>query len=706
MSNHDRSACLVADGEVVAAVAEERLDRRKSSEGFYRYQDRGIVLPPSRAITALLRQEGIGLDDLELVVCGRSIKACRSQLLEYIPFPPERVVEPPVPGHHLAHAYSAYGTCPFEEAAVLVIDEQGHRLEDGRFERCSWFEGDGGPLVKLDQFFGDPSNLSLGMFYNVFAALLGLSEGGKPSGGKLMALAACGKPYMESEELVSLDGNGDVCIPLGQIDKFLEEAGIPIHRGMRDFEVRHLDDLLGKYIPISWNHPLAAALASKAQTELERAILHVASALRKRTNAPALAYAGGVALNCSVNCRIGEVGWRDVYIHPAATDDGNAVGLALYGWIEVLGRGRPQPQVFAPFLGPTHGASAERDALAKFGFATCTSELDVANIAERLQAGNIICWFSGRSEWGPRALGSRSILASPLISGIKDRLNRQVKFRESFRPFGISGTARGLRELISFPPDSASLAPYMLAVANVIRDDLPEVTHTDGTVRFQLVLPDLQPEWHAVITAFGELTGTFAVINTSFNTVGEPLVETPEDAVRQFLLSGADALVVGRRVLAVDDLPASLVERARDTARRETHINVLDAALRIEAAGFPDSASEFLVRWKYDAEAAASDGVDARRRFHGFWMRRFVAREQWDQAQPHAAAVLASASVGTDVGLAAMTLGEHADNQIPSLLSALLGIISDGTDASRLWQIVLGQRGHTEQVLEGADHGA
>jgi carbamoyltransferase len=283
MSNHDRSACLLRSGRVVAAIAEERLDRRKRSEGFYGAHNRGTVLPPLAAIHQVLRKEGIAPQDVDLWVCGRSIRLCRDTLLQYLPVPAERIFEPPLPGHHLAHAYSAYGTAPFGDTAVLVVDEQGHHLGDGRFEKAAWYTGSSGPLTLLRRFEGGPDDLSIGMLYNAFAAFTGLNEAGQPAAGKLMGLAPLGTPRPEWPELVALDADtGDTRISLAGLDDFFTLAGLPVRPEMAAFRARQLDDLLAKYEAVWWSSELGADLARKAQDELERALLHVARGLRQQ----------------------------------------------------------------------------------------------------------------------------------------------------------------------------------------------------------------------------------------------------------------------------------------------------------------------------------------------------------------------------------------------------------------------------------------
>jgi len=652
MSNHDRSACLLKNGQVVGAIAEERLDRRKRSEGFYGYNRRGIVLPPLAAITYVLRQGGVQLDRVDLVVCGRSMRLCRDDLLAYLPLSPARVAEPPMPGHHLAHAYSAYGPAPFERMAVLVIDEQGHHLPGGGFEKCSWFQGAAGPLDRLDRFEGGADDLSLGMFYNAFGALTGLREVGKPAAGKLMGLAPYGRPHPEWPALIDCDpATGDTRISLRRLDVFFgRDAGLGIRPGFENFAVSQLDELLVKYVPVPWKEDLAADLARKAQDELETAVLNISRALHRRTGESVLAYAGGVALNCTANRRLREAGWDDVFIQPAATDDGNAIGLAFYGWIEVLGRPRAPLHSFNPFTGRRYARTEVDGALAGYGLTEHARRVvPAAEGAERLERGQVIGWFQGPSEWGPRALGGRSFVANPLVPGIRDRLNSTVKYREGFRPFAISATAASLATLVELNGPPAELAPYMLAAGIVLDSRLAEVRHVDGTVRYQSVDPEVQPAWHALIVDFGARTGLPAVLNTSFNTFGEPLVETPEDALRQFLVSGADALILEDRLVARDEIPDAALEAASARAWGGLRLDPLQTALGLEAAGYLEAGLRVLERLGFTAGQAFSRGPAALRSYHALMHRAAVRHGDPAAAIEHADLVMRWSGLSPEV---------------------------------------------------------
>lgn len=664
MSNHDRAACLLQDGEVVSAVAEERLDRRKRSEGFYAGDASGRVVPPFRAINYVLEAGGVALNDVDLVACGRSTGPCRKELLQSLPFPGSRTVEIPIPGHHLAHAYSAWATGPFEEAAVLVVDERGHALPDGAFERCTWFEATPRGVETLRCFRGDPERLSVGAFYNVFAGLLGLAEGGRPAAGKLMGLAGLGRSRPEWPRLFDLEDSGDAVVGLAALDDFFSGVpGLRVRPSYEGFEPQQLDDLRAKYTPIPWDNDQAANLARKAQDELEAAVLHTAGELFRTSGARHLCYAGGVALNCLANRALRASGWDDVFVHPAATDDGTAVGLAYYGWTTARGEARLRPTgVFSPFTGRRYGVGAVDEALASYGLTGGARSGPPAETAARLVAeGEIVCWFSGRSEWGPRALGARSIVADPQAESVADRLNRSVKFREPFRPFGVSGTREGLREVFVSLPERSALDPYMLVVGETRDPRLKGLRHVDGTVRYQIVTPDLHPEWYRLIEAFGRRTGLPVVVNTSFNTLGEPLVETPEDAVRQFLVSGADALVLENRILVREEVGEEALARARSLAWQCSPFDPLRAAGRFVRSGHMAAAADVLRIFGATPDAVAGRGAEAVLQAHALHAVVAEAEGRPADALQHAEEVIRRTRLPDQTSGAADLLVRHGD---------------------------------------------
>ena len=673
MSRHDRAACLLRNGVIVAAIGEERLDRRKRSIGSYGHQHRRIILPPLRAINYVLRAAGIPLERVDLIVCGRSMTTCRDTLLAYLPVDPARVVEPALPGHHVAHAYSAYATSPFDEAAILVIDEQGQHLPDGTYEKAAWFEASGGPIRPLASFLGSDENLSLGMFYNAFALLTSLSEASAPAAGKLMGLASFGKAHPEWPQLIDLDqASGDTSIPLQRLNDFFRQAGLEVLPGYEQAPVQTLDDLT-RYQALPWSAPLAADLAYKAQQELEEAVLHISRVLKQKSSSKVLAYAGGVALNCTTNRRLLETGWSDVFVHPAATDDGNAIGLAYYGWIEKLGHPHIPQRPFNPLTGITYPESEFTAALADFGLGQYARSVSPAlEAAERIARGEIVCWHQGGSEWGPRALGARSILADPRIPGIRDRINSTVKFREPFRPFAISTLAEALPELVAGDQIPPSLQMYMLAAGQVRDARLTPVRHVDGSLRFQVVDPALQPEFAALIRAFASHTGLPAVLNTSFNTLGEPLVETPADALRQFLLSAADALIVGEQLIVRAEIPAGQLRAARKQAFSASMLEPLPAALGLESSGYPDQALALLQEMGYSDAKPLQKGASEVLRHHAFLMRCALRSGDLHSAHEQARVILEWAGLPVEAFQAAMTIAQNPLEERQAVLGNLL----------------------------------
>lgn len=675
MSSHDRSAALLRDGDVVAAISEERLDRRKKSQGFYAGAG-SIVLPPLASITYVLREAGIRLADVGLVVCGRSITTCRDQLLRYLPVDPDLVVEPAPPAHHLGHAYSAYASSPFDSCDVLVIDEQGQWLPDGTFERCTWFAGDHGPLNLHRSFFGTRGTLSLGMFFDVFAAITGLSEAGLPAAGKLMALAAYGEPRPDWPPLIELRQDGDAHIDLTQLDTFLEQAQVPVQEGYAGWVPRKLDDLRLKFQPMHWANALAADLARKAQDELEAAVLHNAAALRETGGRQHLAYAGGVALNCTANARLREAGYCDVFVHPAATDDGVAFGLAAYGWIEVLGHPRCAVHNFSPHLGASYSLATCTEALKAYGLAEYARQVEVDRVAELLADGLIVCWFTARSEWGPRALGARSILADPTAGGVVARLNGQVKFREPFRPFGISVAEHAADDLLELDEIPPSLSAYMLSVARIRDLRLGPVQHRDGTVRYQTVGSG-NDRYHRLLLAMADRIGMPTVLNTSFNTCGEPLVEAPQDAVRQFLLCGADALFLDGQLVELATLPDAVRQDALTLARTDSDIDPLRLALQQEAAGFPQAARGNVAQVQSDL----AHGAQRIRDRAGLLMRLALADEDLEAALRHADEVLQWSGMPTVAAEAAAAIAKYGPSPAlpnPDAASLLAAIAPQG----------------------------
>ena len=567
---HDSAACLLRDGDVVAAAQEERFTRVKGDAAF-----------PAAAAAYCLSEGGVGVDDLATVAFYDKPLLKFERLLEtYLAVAPrgfrsflkagplwvkeklftDRALrralgdlaghDAPYEGgllyaeHHESHAASAFYPSPFAEAAVLTVDGVGE------WATASIGAGRGTELELLSELrFPD----SLGLLYSAFTYYLGFRVNSGEY--KVMGLAPYGAPTYADLILSRLmDLRDDGSFTLDQ-RYFGYVSGLAMTNGA-------FDDLFGGP-PRAAEGPLAQRhfdLARSVQHACEEVVLRMARTAHRRTGLDRLCMAGGVALNCVANGRVLREGpFRDVWVQPAAGDAGGALGAAALAWHGALGGpraparragGAPRDAMRGAFLGPAFTDAEVRAALEAAG--TVYERLESAAVAgyaaERLAAGAVVGWFQGRMEYGPRALGNRSILADPRRPDMQSRLNLAVKFRESFRPFAPSVPAERAGAWFALDRDS----PYMLLTAAVRpehRGALPAVTHVDGSARVQTVRAEDNPPFHALLTAFGARTGCPVLVNTSFNVRGEPVVCTPADALRCFRDTRIDVLVLGPYVL-------------------------------------------------------------------------------------------------------------------------------------------------------------
>ncbi len=453
--------------------------------------------------------------------------------------------------HHLCHAASAFYPSPYEEALVLTLDAQG---EAASSLLCV---GRGNELEAKKEIFAPNS---MGYLYSCVTHYLGFGVGDEY---KVMGLAPYGDParfraffdgFVRGAEdgTFAVDPNlllwlivRDAICPEGRMypRAMTEALGAP-RRSDEPIEQRHAD--------------VAAAL----QETLERAVLRMLERARLETGLRDLCLAGGVALNCTLNGKIARSGLFDrVWVQPASHDAGTALGAALYGYHALLGAER-QPTARAPvFLGPEFGAAGVSRAILEHApEVRCQKPAELyETVARALAEGRIVGWFQGRGEWGPRALGNRSILADPRRATMKELVNGAVKMREAFRPFAPAV----LREHADawFDMRGVRESPYMLFAVPVhpaVRGRIPAVTHVDGSARVQTVRQEDNPRFYALLRAFHEITGVPVLLNTSFNVNGEPIVGSPEDAIRCFLETKIDVLVMGDTV----------IEKRADVARR------------------------------------------------------------------------------------------------------------------------------------------
>lgn len=582
---HDSAASLVVDGMVVAAAEEERFTGIKHGKRPIPFSAYEL---PFHAIDYCLREGGISIADVDHVAYSFDpsllLNGRRGQAEITLPLEPsaERapdgwesvwdplfvslVVNAPrqleggvplhlrkrlVPGrdagghryqwhfveHHQAHAASAYLPSPFDEAAILTIDGRGERAT------TTYSLGRGGRIERIGQV--DMPH-SLGLLYERLTDHLGFLHSSDEY--KVMALAAYGRPLYRDRfrELVSLEREGEYTVASLDPETLAYYFGPKRERGT-PLEQRHYD------------------VARSLQEILEERILGIAAWLRRRTRTDYLCFAGGVALNCVLNARLRDAGlFREVWVQPAASDAGTALGAALLVDSQERSRGGPRYRMSNAFLGPSYDEGEIETALrvAKVCYERPADIVEA--VACRLADDQIVGWFQGRMEFGPRALGSRSILASPLKAGMKDRLN-EIKDREDFRPVAPMVPEEDAAAWFK----DAVRSPFMLFVNEVHSENaerIPAVTHVDGTARIQTVSREDLPLVHRLLKRFEALTGVPVIVNTSFNTQGKPIVCSPRDALECFWTSPLDCLAIGP--FLVEKAPASGQETA--IGRQET----------------------------------------------------------------------------------------------------------------------------------------
>jgi carbamoyltransferase len=562
---HDAAAALLRDGVLVAAAEEERFSRVKHDFGF-----------PTRAIDFCLDRGGLDAGDLDYVaffekpllkferilqtafahvprsggVFRQAMTAwlldklwVKSRIRDATGIAEDRIL---FIEHHASHAASAFFCSPFEDAAVLTVDGVG--------EWATATTGVGqGTTLRIDEEIRFPH--SLGLLYSAFTAFLGfeVNEGEY----KVMGMAPYGKPRFVDEvwKLVKMQRDGSFELNL----EYFSFPYSTTRTFSRKFETLFgaprtpETEFAGSDTPENQRY---ADLAASIQVVTEEILLNMARALHARTGATRLCMAGGVALNSVANARIlRETPFTDLYIQPAAGDSGAALGAALYAQHHVLGQPRSFVMTHA-YWGESHGEEAIRIAVRASGARAlefdCEDSL-LDRVVDLLAAGNVIGWAQGAFEWGPRALGHRSILADPRHASMKDVVNTKIKFREPYRPFAPSVPIERAASFFEIDDVHRHMpARFMLLVLPVregARDRIPAVTHVDNSARVQVVTPDAEPRYFKLIEKFGQATGVPVLLNTSFNLRGEPIVNTPAEALRTWSRSGMDALVLDRTIL-------------------------------------------------------------------------------------------------------------------------------------------------------------
>ncbi len=582
---HDSAACLVQDGRIVAAAQEERFSRKKHDHRF-----------PGNAVEYCLEAGGIAASELDLVTFYDKPLLKFDRLLEtYIAYAPsgfklflmgmplwlrEKLHTPRqldiglkhqykgryvFTEHHESHAASAFYPSPFEEAAVVTLDGVGEwatgTIAMGRGNRIE--------MLKEMRF---PH--SLGLLYSAFTYFTGFRVNSGEY--KLMGLAPYGEPIYKDrmlEKLLDIKDDGSFRMDMSYFgycnsdvmttSKMDALFGGPPRKAETDLTQREMD------------------IAASIQAVTEEIVLRIARYAHELTGAKNLTMAGGVALNCVANGRILREGpFEQVWIQPAAGDAGGALGAALFTWHELLDEPRevmPQDSQFGSLLGPSFSndqVKAYLDSVEAVYHQFDDEDTLVERIAELIAGEQVVGHFSDRAEFGPRALGSRSILGDARSRDMQETMNLKIKFRESFRPFAPAVLREDVEDYFEMRPEENS--PYMLLVAPIakstrlpvtaeggkgldklkqVRSTIPAVTHVDYSARVQTIDMEHHPRFYKILSKFKEKTGSSVIINTSFNVRGEPIVNTPEDAFRCFMNTNMDVLVLENFVILKADQP-------------------------------------------------------------------------------------------------------------------------------------------------------
>ena len=570
--SHENSACLMIDGKIHTAIQAERLTRNK-----YECTNNDL------AIQYCLDNASINIEDVDYIIqnCPKHYFPMRN----YGKIIDSHAQNVYTISHHLAHAYASYGLSPFNEAAIMIIDGRGNFVPEGfdqifkgneylskvffneldehknwQIEVESYYYAEGSKIkllektvnrgapktigVKMsshfgkfpDEFSGFYQYIGLGALYEqITEYIFGLNL----EAGKVMGLAPYGNPDRFEFNMIELTKKG-FCIKTDWLNLFTE--------------------------PMDWsnNQQEYKDLAAKVQFELERVLTHKANLLYEKTKCKNLCVGGGVGLNSVANKIIlDNTPFKNIYIQPACNDAGISMGCVFWGNNNIKNTNNSKkhfyPQV--DYWGKEYDDKEILSVMNRYKNKSLIYYSYMDDIerktAELIDQGKIIAWFQGKSEFGPRALGNRSILSDPRDKEMKDKLNSKVKFREEFRPFAPSVLEEFSQEYFDLECDS----PFMLLVAKVKKDSIPAVTHIDGTARIQTVSKEQNAKYYRLIQEFFNITGIPVLLNTSFNVKGEPIVETPEEAILCFLDTGIDYLVIGNYLIEKNTISKNIIEK-------------------------------------------------------------------------------------------------------------------------------------------------
>jgi len=524
--DHEASACLVKDGVLLAFIANERITRIK--------HDAGRIW---EAVHYCLECTSMDYADIDLVVQNSYCKDItlfekyyRSRFAtEEAPTFLRQFNNVVTISHHLAHAWCGVALSDFKDSAVMVVDGMGQALDGKRYEAESYYYYQNCKIETLHKRYGTLKNDDLGFHSfdsigGIYSAVSSYIFGHWNRCGKVMGLAPYGRKNIYNWKIISKSGK-DLFFDMD----FRKDLKHP------NMKASDWDDHRDEYENISYT----------IQKEVEKALIYMANWLYKETMSKNLIICGGVGLNCVANQNIlSETPFEKVFIPPPCADDGISIGCAYYGWFEKA-NGK---KVFS-FCHPYYGKKYQEKEIAKVLSAEPLIDYQRLDCIEKkaakmLEEGNIIGWFQGAGAMGPRALGNRSILADPRKVAIRDAVNNKVKNRETFRPFGASVLAEYTSQYFDSPADRYYMT-FAVHVNPAKANEIPAVVHKDNTCRIQTVTQKINPKFYRLIKAFYRITGVPLVLNTSFNLKGEPIVETPFDALACFLASNMDFLCIG-----------------------------------------------------------------------------------------------------------------------------------------------------------------
>lgn len=532
-SIHDYAACLL-ENEKIIAIEDERLTRVR-----YAF---GSANPCQVSLNYCLKYSSLTIQEIDTLIINDDLKS----IINATNFPNQEIIN-----HHLTHAYSTFFTSPFEESAILIIDGAGSKKfineDNEERETTTYAYGNKNSVKTIKKIYGDLTGYnpvtksqtvmsnSLGEFYRVIAETLQL--GWLVGPGKVMGLSSYGA-YQQDDRFVN---------EIMDYVTLLSEGQFTVKINGKDGLIDKLFLLRQKYHKKEDSFKIDAAIAYSGQIVFEKILSHLLDYLWTKTRSHNLCLAGGAALNSIANGKIARISsFKNVHVFFSPGDSGTAVGAAIYGYVNEKIKIQTSHSIrlnLAPFLGRTYSIEESEKALKKYGLTYTIPDNLQMQVAVLLSQGNVIAWYQGGSEFGPRALGNRSILADPCNPGMRDHINLHIKQREWFRPLAPVILDFAMSDYFESPTFSPWMQ-FVWPIKSNFKAILPSITHIDGSARVQTITKKDNPLFYSLIENFYKLTNIPILLNTSLNIKGQPIVETPEEAIQAFLESDIDSLVI------------------------------------------------------------------------------------------------------------------------------------------------------------------